>query len=83
MNRRSSSLSVSFFGYRFPPERILLAVRWHLRYGLRYRKVEELLAERGIEVDHVTMYRWVQRLTPLLIDAARPFRLSVGDRWFG
>jgi hypothetical protein len=48
------------------------AVRWHLRNGLSYRDVEELLAERGIEVDHVTFYRWVQRFTPPLIDAARP-----------
>ena len=61
---------------------ILLAVRWYLRYGLSYRDVEELLAERGIEVDHVTIYRWVQRFAPLVIDAARPCRHSVGDRWF-
>jgi transposase, IS6 family len=44
--------------------------------------VEELLAERGVEVDHVTIYRWVQRFTPLLIDAARPCRHVLGDRWF-
>jgi transposase-like protein len=44
--------------------------------------VEELLAERGITVDHVSVYRWVQRFTPLLIDAARPCRHAVGDRWF-
>jgi hypothetical protein len=43
-----------FVGFRFPPEVILLAVRWYLRYGLSYRDLEELLAERGIEVDHVT-----------------------------
>jgi len=61
---------------------ILLAVRWYLRYGLSYRDVEELLAERGIEVDHVTIYRWVQKFTPLIIEAARPCRHSVGDRWF-
>ncbi|MCP3934816.1 MAG: IS6 family transposase [Actinomycetia bacterium] len=60
----------------------MLAVRWYLRYGLSYRDVEELLAERGVEVDHVTVYRWVQRFTPLLIDAARPCRHAVGDRWF-
>jgi len=56
-------------------------VRWYLRYGLSYRDVEELLAERGIQVDHVTIYRWVQRFTPLLADAARPCRHAVGDRW--
>ena len=57
-------------------------MRWYLRYGLSYRDVEELLAERGIEVDHVTVFRWVQRFTPLLADAARPCRHAVGDRWF-
>ena len=71
-----------FTGFRFPPEVILLAVRWYLRYGLSYRDLEELLAERGIEVDHVTLYRWVQRFTPLLIDAARPARHLAWDRWF-
>jgi hypothetical protein len=43
-----------------------LAVRWYLRFGLSYRDLEELLAERGVEVDHVTIYRWVLRFTPLL-----------------
>jgi transposase, IS6 family len=73
----------SFVGFRFPPEVILLAVRWYLRYSLSYRDVGELLAERGITVDHVSVYRWVQRFTPLLIDAARPCRHVPGDRWFG
>ena len=71
-----------FAGFRFPPDVIMIAVRWYLRYGLSYRDVEELLAERGIEVDHVSIYRWVQRFTPLLIDAARPCRHVLGDRWF-
>jgi transposase-like protein len=72
----------AFAGFRFPAEVITLAVRWYLRYGLSYRDVEELLSERGIEVDHVTVYRWVQRFTPLLAEAARPCRHSPGDRWF-
>ena len=74
--------STTFAGFQFPSEVILLAVRWYLRYGLSYRDLEELLAERGIDVDHVTLYRWVQRFTPLVIDAARPCRHAVGDRWF-
>ena len=72
----------AFAGFRFPPEVIVFAVRWYLRYGLSYRDVEELLAERGIDVDHVTLYRWVYRFTPVLIDAARASRHHVGDRWF-
>ena len=72
----------AFAGFRFPPEVITVAVRWYLRYGLSYRDVEELLAERGIEVDHVTVYRWVQRFAPLFADAARPLQHATGDRWF-
>jgi transposase-like protein len=69
-------------GYRFPREVIAVAVRWYLRYGLSYRDVEELLAERDIEVDHVTVYRWVQAFTAEFINAARPARHAAGDRWF-
>jgi transposase-like protein len=71
----------AFAGFRFPPDVIVLAVRWYLRFGLSYRDVEELLTERGVEVDHVTVYRWVLRFTPLLAEAARPCRHAVGDRW--
>jgi transposase-like protein len=72
----------AFAGFRFPPDIIVVAVRWYLRFGLSYRDVEELLAERGVEVDHVSVYRWVQRFTPLLVDAARPCRHRTGNRWF-
>jgi IS6 family transposase len=72
----------AFAGFWFPPEVIVLAVRWYLRFGLSYRDVEELLAERGVEVDHVTVYRWVLRFTPLLAEAARPCRHRAGGRWF-
>lgn len=78
----SRSASSAPSGYRFPREVIAVAVRWYLRYGLSYRDVEELLAERGIEVDHVTIYRWVQAFTPEFIDAARSARHTTGDRWY-
>jgi transposase-like protein len=81
-HRSGSSIPRSAFaGFRFPPDVISVAVRWYLRFGLSYRDVEELLAERGVEVDHVTIYRWVLRFTPLLADAARPCRHAVGNRW--
>ena len=60
-------------------------MRWYLRFGLSYRDVEELLAERGIEVDHVTVFRWVVRFTPLFVEAgpagsARPWGQLVRRR---
>jgi hypothetical protein len=67
-------------GYRFPHEVIAVAVRWYLRYGLAM--LRNLLAERGIEVNHVTVYRWVQTFTAQFIDTARPARHAVGDQWF-
>src|SRR6266516_194151 len=71
----------AFAGFRFSSDVIVVAVRWYLRFGLSYRDVEELLAERGVEVNHVTIYRWVMRFTSLLAEAARPCRHAVGDRW--
>src|SRR5262249_46149645 len=79
LNRRSA-VSYPTVGYRFPREVIAVAVRWYLRYGLSYRDVEELLAERGIEVDHVTVYPWVRAFTSEFIAAARPARHCAADR---
>src|SRR6266511_1305827 len=56
-------------------------VGWYLRFGLSYRDVQELLAERGIEVDHVSVYRWVQRFAPEFAEAARARQHVIGDRW--
>jgi transposase-like protein len=71
----------AFTGFRFPREVIVLAVRWYLRYGLSYRDVEELLAERGVQVDHVTIHRWVHRFTPILAETARCTRHAIGSHW--
>jgi len=61
------SLVCGLFKWRqFEPEVILLAVGWYLRSSLSYRDGEELLAERGLLVDHVTVWRWVQRYAPEL-----------------
>lgn len=53
-----------FKGRHFEGEVILWAVRWYCRYGVSYRELEEMLAERGVHVDHSTIYRWVQRYAP-------------------
>jgi IS6 family transposase len=72
----------AFTGFRFPSDVTVLAVRRYLRFGLADRDLEELLTERGVQVDHVTIDRWVLRCTPLLAETARPCRHAVGDRWF-
>ena len=56
----------AFRGFRFPAEVILWAVRWYLPFPLSYRDLELMLADRGVEVDHVSLYRWVQRFAPEL-----------------
>src|SRR2546423_11339574 len=50
----------------FEAEIILLCVRWYLRYSLSYRDLEEMMLERGLQVDHTTIYRWVQCYAPEL-----------------
>src|ERR1700694_2172171 len=64
---------------QFEPEMILLAVGWYLRFSLSYRDVEELLAERGLLVDHVTVWRWVQRYAP---EIQRQLRLRLRAQCF-
>jgi hypothetical protein len=68
-------------GFCFPPDVIVLEVRWYLRFGLSYRDIVELLTERGTES---TTSRSTGRCCgspPLLAEAARPCRHVVGDRW--
>ena len=60
------STAPAFRGFRFPAEVILWAVRWYLRFPVSYRDLEAMLADRGVAVDHTTMYRWVQRFAPEL-----------------
>ena len=56
----------------FQSEIILLGVRWYLRYSLSYRDLEEIMLERGVKVDHTTIYRWVQKYAPELDKRCRP-----------
>ena len=53
-----------FKGRHFQRDIILWAVRWYCKYGISYRELQEMLAERGVNVDHPTIYRWVQRYAP-------------------
>lgn len=65
----------------FQAETILLCVRWYLRSSLSYRDLEEMLAERGLVLDHTTIYRWVQRYAPELEKRCRPQLKTTTDSW--
>lgn len=65
----------------YQPEIILLCVRWYLRYPLSYRNVEEMMQERGLAVDHTTVYRWVQTYSVELKKRCRPHWHTVTKSW--
>jgi len=65
----------------FEAQIILLCVRWYLRYALSYRDLEEIMRERGLSVDHTTIYRWVQRYAPELEKRCRPHLKTTNDSW--
>ena len=77
----ASSVCGLFKWRQFEPEVILLAVGWYLRFSLSYRDVEELLAERGLHADHVTVWRWVQRYAPEMERRLRSRLNSTNDSW--
>jgi IS6 family transposase len=69
-----------FSGRHYPKDVILWAVRWYCRYGVSYRDLEEMLTERGVPVDHTTIYRWVQKYGPELDKRTRWYRQT--SPWF-
>ncbi len=65
----------------FQAEIILLCVRWYLRYPISYRDLTEMMTERGLSVDHTTIYRWVQKYAPELDKRIRPYLIRTNDSW--
>ena len=70
-----------FQGRHFEDVIIILCVRWYLRYSLSYRDLKEIMAERGLAVDHVTIWRWVQFYGPILNQRLRPERRHPNRSW--
>ena len=68
-------------GHCFERDIIMLNVRWYLSYKLSYRDLSEMAAERGLEVDHTTIYRWVIKFTPELEKTVRRLKRSAGKSW--
>jgi IS6 family transposase len=87
-------ISSPFKWRHYAPDVILLCVSWYCRYQLSYRDLEEMMSERGLSVDHTTVFRWVQRYAPEINKRMRPhlkmsgtsYRLDetyvkVGKKW--
>jgi transposase, IS6 family len=77
----ASSVCGLFKWRRFEPEAILLAVGWYLRFSLSYRDVEELLADRGLHADHVTIWRRMQSYAPEMERRLRSKLKATNDSW--
>jgi len=74
-------MAISFKGAHFPPDVILMGVRWYVAYPLSTRHVEELMEERGVEVDHSTINRWVIKYSPQLEEAFHRHKRPVWVSW--
>jgi putative transposase len=72
---------IIFKGRHFPKDLILMAVRWKLAYPLSYRNIEELMEERGADVDHSTVQQWVVYYAPQLDESFRKRKKPVGSSW--
>lgn len=72
---------ISFKGAQYPKDVILFAVFFYVRYGVSYRDLEEIMAERGVSVDHTTLNRWVTRYSPAIAEAARRRKEPCDRSW--
>jgi IS6 family transposase len=75
-------LRIGWFGNssrHFQADIILICTRWYLRDALSYRDLEEMMTERGLSVDHTTIYRWVQECAPELAKRSHPYLKQTND----
>jgi len=72
---------IEFKGSHFERDIILWGVRWYVAYPISYRQLEEMMRERGVEVDHATLNRWVVKYAPFLEKQFRAHKRPVGSSW--
>ncbi|TRD14338.1 IS6 family transposase, partial [Palleronia caenipelagi] len=72
---------IDFKGAHYPKEAILYAVFFYVRYAVSYRDLEEIMAERGVLVDHATLNRWVVKYAPLIADVAQQRKAATARSW--
>ena len=74
-------MTIDFKGNHFPKSVILYAVFFYVRYGVSYRDLEEIMAERGVEIDHATLNHWVVKYSPLIAANAQARKRSTAVFW--
>ncbi len=72
---------INFKGNHYPKDVILYAVFFYVRYAVSYRDLEEIMAERGVEVDHATLNRWVVKFSPLIACEAQRRKSATSNSW--
>ena len=77
----SAGIGKVFKRLHYPPDVILLSVRWYVTYSLSLRNLEEMMVERGVDVDHSTVHRWVIKLVLLFDKAFRRHKRELGKSW--
>jgi len=79
--RDTLNISIDFKGCHYPKGVILYAVFFYVRYAVSYRDLEEIMAERGVQVDHVTLNRWVVKYSPGIAKTAQIRKHSTAASW--
>jgi putative transposase len=74
-------MAIEFKGVHYPKAVVLHAVSFHVRYAVSYPDLEEILAERGVTVDHATLNRWVVKFSPLIAANAQARRRATANSW--
>ncbi|MCI1003006.1 IS6 family transposase [Ochrobactrum sp. C6C9] len=74
-------MAIDFTGAHFPKSVILYAVFFYVRYSVSYRDLQEIMAERGVDVDHATLNRWIVRYAPQIVDQAQKRKLPTRGSW--
>ena len=74
-------MAINFKGHQYPKSVILYAVFFYVRYGVSYRDLEEIMAERGFDVDHATLNRWVVKFSPTIAANAQARKKPAAVSW--
>ena len=77
----ASNMSIDFKGSHYPRDVILYAVFFYVRYAVSYRDLEEIMAERGVQVDHAMLNRWVVKYSPDIAIAAQARKQATAGSW--